>query len=572
MAAAEVDRHVAQRYQLQRRLGKGAYGIVWKAVDRRTGQVVAIKKIFDAFRDRTDAQRTFREVMILRAFAGHPNIIRLLAVVPAENDRDIYLVFESMDTDLHAVIQKGSLLDDAHKRYIFYQLLRATESIHSRRVIHRDQKPSNVLLDASCSVKLCDFGLARSLGDAPVGPEGQALTEYVATRWYRAPEVLLHSTRYTPGVDMWSLGCILGEMLRGRPLFQGSSALHQLELILETIGPPATEELSALGSDYSAWALRGGPRSGPRQTLGSLLPPDTPPEALDLLGRLLVWAPEKRLRAAEALRHPYVQRFHRPGPERTCGADVRIPEPQGDRPSAREYRRLLYRALGLAAGREEPRGCGAPGAPGRPAQTPAPHPRPGPHGVCAPPPPRSSGPVGDGGPRPEPRLELPIPQRPAAPPARSALPAGARAPGGGVRGGPAEPAGAGALPPQGEPGLPQASPSLASQAAAQGANRVLVRSHRARDCGQVAPRLPPEAPGARPGRRMFGSWVSQGAQGAAKAALGGYSQAYGTVGRSALGLLPALPRQPASPSPPCPLDQRPGPGPQAACRAPLQSP
>lgn len=183
MCAAEVDRHVAQRYLIKRRLGKGAYGIVWKAMDRRTGEVVAIKKIFDAFRDQIDAQE----------FGGHPNIIRLLDVIPAKNDRDIYLVFESMDTDLNAVIQKGRLLKDIHKRCIFYQLLRATKFIHSGRVIHRDQKPANVLLDSACRVKLCDFGLARSLGDLPEGPGGQALTEYVATRWYRAPEVLLSS-------------------------------------------------------------------------------------------------------------------------------------------------------------------------------------------------------------------------------------------------------------------------------------------------------------------------------------------------------------------------------------------
>uniref|UniRef100_A0A2K6G7J2 Mitogen-activated protein kinase n=1 Tax=Propithecus coquereli TaxID=379532 RepID=A0A2K6G7J2_PROCO len=239
MCAAEVDHHVARRYLLKRRLGKGAYGIVWKAVDRRTGKVVAIKKIFDAFRDKTDAQRTFREITLLQEFGDHPNIIRLLDLMRAENDRDIYLVLESMDTDLDAVIRKGGLLRDVHKRYIFYQLLRATKFIHSGQVIHRDLKPSNVLLDASCVVKLCDFGLARSLSNLPEGPEGQPLTQYVATRWYRAPEVLLSSSWYTPGVDMWSLGCILGEMLRGQPLFQGTSTLHQLELILETIPPPS---------------------------------------------------------------------------------------------------------------------------------------------------------------------------------------------------------------------------------------------------------------------------------------------------------------------------------------------
>ncbi|KAF6100126.1 mitogen-activated protein kinase 15 [Phyllostomus discolor] len=282
MHAAEVDPHVAQRYLLKRRLGKGAYGIVWKAVDRRTGEVVAIKKILEAFRDKTDAQRTFREVMLLQEFGGHPNIVRLLDVVRAENDKDIYLVFESMgldvgqtclvppgqpaphsrtcmppppDTDLNAVIRKGGLLQDIHRRYIFHQLLRATKFIHSGGVVHRDQKPSNVLLDANCQVKLCDFGLARTLGGPPEGPGGQALTEYVATRWYRAPEVLLSSRRCTPGVDLWSLGCILGEMLRGRPLFPGTSTLHQLELVLRAVPPPSEEDLLALGSDHCSSIL-----------------------------------------------------------------------------------------------------------------------------------------------------------------------------------------------------------------------------------------------------------------------------------------------------------------------------
>uniref|UniRef100_A0A2R8NBZ2 mitogen-activated protein kinase n=1 Tax=Callithrix jacchus TaxID=9483 RepID=A0A2R8NBZ2_CALJA len=269
---APVDPRVARRYLLRRRLGKGAYGIVWKAVDRRTGEVVAIKKIFDAFRDKTDAQRTFREITLLQEFGEHPNIISLLDVIRAQNDRDIYLVFECMgcsptstpqtgactlspETDLNAVIRKGGLLQDVHVRCIFSQLLRATRFLHSGHIVHRDQKPSNVLLDANCTVKLCDFGLARSLRDLPEGPEGQALTEYVATRWYRAPEVLLSSHRYTLGVDMWSLGCILAEMLRGKPLFPGTSTLHQLELILETIPPPSEEDLLALGSGCRASVL-----------------------------------------------------------------------------------------------------------------------------------------------------------------------------------------------------------------------------------------------------------------------------------------------------------------------------
>ncbi|XP_064240771.1 mitogen-activated protein kinase 15 isoform X3 [Aotus nancymaae] len=328
-----------------------AYGIVWKAVDRRTGEVVAIKKIFDAFRDKTDAQRTFREITLLQEFGEHPNIISLLDVIRAENDRDIYLVFECMDTDLNAVIRKGGLLQDVHVRSIFSQLLRATRFLHSGHVVHRDQKPSNVLLDADCTVKLCDFGLARSLRDLPEGPESQALTEYVATRWYRAPEVLLSSHRYTLGVDMWSLGCILAEMLRGKPLFPGTSTLHQLELILETIPAPSEEDLLALGSGCRASVLHHlGSRQHtaahrPRQTLDALLPPDTSPEALDLLRRLLVFAPDKRLSATQALQHPYVQRFHCPSNEWARRADTRLRVHEGVQLSAPEYRSRVYQMI-----------------------------------------------------------------------------------------------------------------------------------------------------------------------------------------------------------------------------------
>ncbi|KAG8515395.1 Mitogen-activated protein kinase 15 [Galemys pyrenaicus] len=692
MCAAEVDWHVAQRYLLKRRLGKGgrsaepgsllrqglqgpeqavpvcrgqlgqaagrgqlgprqtelpgpqAYGIVWKAVDRRTGEVVAIKKIFDAFRDRTDAQRTFREVALLREFGDHPNIIRLLDVIRAENDRDIYLVLESMggrpcpapsegtnigprgpipeapgsplqerysplsahvtertqqdtkhrpacpaDTDLAAVIRKGGLLKDVHRRYIFYQLLRATKFIHSGGVVHRDQKPSNVLLNASCLVKLCDFGLARSLRGPPEGPDCQALTEYVATRWYRAPEVLLSCSWYSPAVDMWGLGCVLGEMLRGRPLFPGTSSLHQLELILDTIPPPSKEDLLALGAGPSASVLQH-LGSRPRHTLDALLPLDTPPEALDLLQRLLVFAPGERLTAAEALQHPYVQRFHCPAREWSLEADVRLPVHEAAQLSAPEYRSCLYqmilehreKGLGGAPKGSEPRACAHPLKPRAAPQplrgTPAQH--------------RGHKPQSGLGHQPEhevtrgaknvPRYNL-APQLQPPPPAGPgeaddvALGATAEAPlevHAGVGRGRAAPALALPAPvPQrpcdaapGEAPREGPAPSLTSQAACEVTNQALMRKPRG-SAGRRAspsPRRPvtatpnvltgppgQQAPELRPGRRMFGAWASQSAQGAARAVLGGYSQAYSTVSCSTLGRL-ALRPEPARELPTAP--------------------
>ncbi|XP_046497782.1 mitogen-activated protein kinase 15 isoform X5 [Equus quagga] len=566
MSASEVDRHVAQRYLLQRRLGKGAYGIVWKAVDRRTGEVVAIKKIFDAFRDKTDAQsstpatpwsggyvgdqhqllwissmsasflllthtrvsvsfqRTFREIMLLQEFGDHPNIIRLLDVIRAENDRDIYLVLESMDTDLNAVICKGGLLKDVHKRYIFYQLLRATKFIHSGHVIHRDQKPSNVLLDSSCLVKLCDFGLARSLSGLPEGPEGQALTEYVATRWYRAPEVLLSASRYTPGVDMWSLGCILGEMLRGKPLFPGTSTLHQLELILETIPPPSKEGLC-----FPGWRGQGAP---PQRWECQ--------DVMDVCAYLLALGSSYSASVLTRLG----SRFHCPAREWTLEADVRLPVQEGVQLSAPEYRNLLYQMILDRRGNSQvPREEGLGDAP-RPQ---APPPKPGAVPRLA-----SDSPAQNPGRRPR--------SGPGCEPAREALgratslprqssgpllrPPPLGGPGRGERS-PGATTASPSAPSWMKPGVRGAAPSLTSQAAAQVAIQALIRSDR--DPGRgvqatAAPRVPhglSREP--RPGRRMFGASASLGAQGAARAALGGYSQAYGTVCRAALGRLPLFP-------------------------------
>ncbi|KFP95633.1 Mitogen-activated protein kinase 15, partial [Leptosomus discolor] len=323
-----------------------AYGIVWKAIDRRTGEIVAVKKIFDAFRNRTDAQRTFREIMFLQEFGEHPNIIKLLDVIRAQNDKDIYLIFESMETDLHAVIKKGNLLKDIHKCYILYQLLKATKFIHSGNVIHRDQKPSNILLDADCFVKLCDFGLARSLCQMNEDQGNPALTEYVATRWYRAPEILLSSRSYTKGVDMWSIGCILGELLLGKPLFPGTSTVNQIEQILRVIPAPSPEDILAMQSDYRASVIN---RMSSRQrvTFEEILPSSTPLPALDLLKKLLVFNPAKRLTAEEALQHPYVKRFHCPAREPCLDYDVILPLGDDIQLSVAEYRNKLYEVLSL---------------------------------------------------------------------------------------------------------------------------------------------------------------------------------------------------------------------------------
>ncbi|NXU55463.1 MK15 kinase, partial [Turnix velox] len=281
----------------------------------------------------------------LQEFGAHPNIIKLLDVIPAQNNKDIYLIFESMETDLHAVIQKGNLLKDIHKSYILYQILKATKFIHSGNVIHRDQKPSNILLDSDCFVKLCDFGLARSLSQTKEDERNPPLTDYVATRWYRAPEILLASPSYTKGVDMWSIGCILGELLLGKPLFPGTSTVNQIEHILRVIPAPTQEgrilfmEKKAGAFSHCSLTCRRGVR------FEEIFPPSTPSPALDLLKKLLVFNPRKRLTAEEALKHPYVRRFHCPAREPSLDYNVILPLGDDTQLSVAQYRNKLYEII-----------------------------------------------------------------------------------------------------------------------------------------------------------------------------------------------------------------------------------
>ncbi|CAM9860503.1 unnamed protein product [Discosporangium mesarthrocarpum] len=342
----EIDRHVLRRFEICQKLGKGAYGIVWKAIEKRSRQVVALKKCFDAFRNATDAQRTFREIMYLQALAGHDNLIRLQHVVKAENGRDIYLTFDHMETDLHAVI-RANILEEIHKKYIIYQLVKALKFMHSANLLHRDIKPSNLLLNSDCHVKLCDFGLCRNISETS-GPQPH-LTDYVATRWYRAPEILLGSPRYTRGVDMWAVGCILGEMLSGRPTFPGTSTMNQLEKILELTGKPAPEDIESIRSPFAGTMLESIPPT--RQTTLSEVFTTTSAQALDLIFQCLQFNPDKRIQAQEALKHPYVAEFHNPDdePDYPHGTiQITIEKSVVDdntKLSAADYRDMLYRDI-----------------------------------------------------------------------------------------------------------------------------------------------------------------------------------------------------------------------------------
>jgi len=334
----DIDKHVLRKYEIQQKLGKGAYGIVWKAIDKKTRETVAIKKIFDAFQNATDAQRTFREILFLQELGDHDNIVKLQNVLKADNDKDIYLVFEFMETDLHAVI-RANILEDIHKQYIMYQLFKSIKYMHSGQVLHRDIKPSNLLLNSDCLMKLGDFGLARSLVSEEED-DNKVLTDYVATRWYRAPEILLGATKYTKAVDMWSLGCIMGELLSGKPIFPGSSTMNQLDRIIEVTGKPSAQVLAEIDAPYAATMIDSLGESKPRK-LKDMFPTATD-DALDLMAKLLEFSPVARYTIEQTLAHPYVAQFHSPDDEPVCSKAIIIPLNDDKKFKINDYRKRLY--------------------------------------------------------------------------------------------------------------------------------------------------------------------------------------------------------------------------------------
>ncbi|KAL0463477.1 UNVERIFIED_CONTAM: Mitogen-activated protein kinase [Sesamum latifolium] len=242
----------ANLYEIQEVVGKGSYGVVAAAVDTHTGEKVAIKKISGIFEHVSEATRILREIKLLRLLR-HPDIVEIKHIMlpPCRREfKDIYVVFELMETDLHHVIRTNDDLTPGHHQFFLYQLLRALKYIHSANVFHRDLKPKNILANADCKLKICDFGLARaSFGDAP---SAVFWTDYVATRWYRAPELCgSFFSKYTPAIDIWSIGCIFAEMLTGTPLFPGKNVVHQLDLITDLLGSPSAEAISrALADPY----------------------------------------------------------------------------------------------------------------------------------------------------------------------------------------------------------------------------------------------------------------------------------------------------------------------------------
>ena len=302
---------VGPRYLNLQYIGEGAYGMVVSAMDVKTQAKVAIKKI-SPFEHQTYCQRTLREIKILNRFQ-HENIIDIrdiLRPINIEMLRDVYIVQSLMETDLYKLLKTQRLSND-HICYFLYQILRGLKYIHSANVLHRDLKPSNLLLNTTCDLKICDFGLAR-VAD-PEHDHTGFLTEYVATRWYRAPEIMVNSKGYNKSIDMWAVGCILAEMLSNRPIFPGKHYLDQLNHIMGVLGSPSQEDLQSILNDKARCYLASLPFK-PKVPFSRIYPA-ADGQALDLLEKMLTFNPHKRITVVAALQHPYLQQYYDPEDE-----------------------------------------------------------------------------------------------------------------------------------------------------------------------------------------------------------------------------------------------------------------
>jgi cyclin-dependent kinase len=281
-----------ERYQKIEKVGEGTYGVVYKARDRMTGEIVALKRIRLDQADEGIPGTAIREIALLKELK-HPNIVRLFDV--EHTDRKLTLVFEFLDQDLKKHLdQVQGGLESGKLASFLLQLCRGINACHSARVLHRDLKPQNLLINREGDLKLADFGLARAFG-VPV----RNYTHEVVTLWYRAPDVLMGNRKYSTPLDIWSIGCIFAEMHNGRPLFMGANDADQLDLIFKALGTPDPALFPEIVDlpDYRPQTYAHHPRPA---TLAHLVP-GMSEDGVDLLQRFLHFDPSKRISAKDAL-------------------------------------------------------------------------------------------------------------------------------------------------------------------------------------------------------------------------------------------------------------------------------
>ncbi|KAE8210934.1 hypothetical protein CF319_g7004 [Tilletia indica] len=287
-------------YHRLENIGEGTYGVVFKARDLtpgNNGRIVALKKIRFENEEEGVPSTAIREISLLKE-TRDDNIVRLFDVI--HQDSKLYLVFEFLDLDLKKYMEKVSSNPEGMNadivRKFSWQLIRGIYYCHSHRILHRDLKPQNLLIDKEGNLKVADFGLARAFG-IPL----RTYTHEVVTLWYRAPEVLLGSRHYSTAIDMWSVGCIFAEMAARSPLFPGDSEIDEIFRIFRILGTPTNEIWPGVQNlpDYKT--------TFPRWTGVPLrrVVPQLDDDGHDMLKDMLVYDPAGRISAKRCLTHPY---------------------------------------------------------------------------------------------------------------------------------------------------------------------------------------------------------------------------------------------------------------------------
>ncbi|KAI9033324.1 kinase-like domain-containing protein [Hyaloraphidium curvatum] len=287
----------SEKYTKERKIGEGQYAVIYKGTEKKTGRVVAIKKIrIGQFKDGLDLSAV-REVKALKELR-HPNVIELVDVFAQK--QNLNLVLEFLDCDLEMIIKNKSVLfHPADIKSWLIMMLRGLEHCHRNYILHRDLKPNNLLIAKDGQLKLADFGLAREFGDF-VDIARRPMTAQVVTIWYRAPELLFGAKQYSYGVDMWAVGCIFAELMLRTPYLPGEGQISQLTTIFRALGTPTERDWPGMNQlpDFQKY------KHYPRPHLPDLFTSATP-DAINLLESMLVYNPHKRITASEALAHAH---------------------------------------------------------------------------------------------------------------------------------------------------------------------------------------------------------------------------------------------------------------------------
>ena len=294
---------VPERFQPIKFLGHwvhGSYGPVSSFLDQKSGEKVAVQQM--CVEELTDAKMILREIKLLKMI-HHPSIVNMIDFFPPSNFpiEDVYTATDLMESDLDRVIASQQPLSALHHQYFIYQILAGLFYLHSANICHRDLKPSVILVNADCHIKICHFALVRGFEDED--------EDRVVTRWYRAPEVSLQSKNYEKALDIWSVGCIFAELILRKPIFLGNAFMHQLKLIFHLLGPPSDEDLHGLEIRENTLRLLRSkfPEKEPkslRKMFQEKAKPPPPDAAVELIEKMLTLDPKKRISAISALRHP----------------------------------------------------------------------------------------------------------------------------------------------------------------------------------------------------------------------------------------------------------------------------